>query len=195
MARTIIRHLLTLPVVERGRLPHPALLVADHGVDRAAAAAPAAQPGQPHGSARQRAAERLDFADAAAGEAEFLRVAKGVDAVPRNECANLFRVGVIGADADAVARLRLRPQRVGLGKEAASIERDDLRRERVRDDRVEQCLILQPEAGGAYDAPARRPRAHVAKPQGQLAVEVGAGFGDDHYDRALRAGKGWFNPA
>ena len=142
--------LLPRPVGERVQLDQAALRV-ERGERRRGAVGRLAgpQPGEPAARAGERAAERLDLAEAAAGLPGGDRAPEAVDALGPHEFLRGRALGRVGGDPDAVGRFGLGPGVVGLGEEAAGIEGDDLDaplREARHGQGVGERLILDPEA-------------------------------------------------
>jgi len=110
-----------------------------------------AQADDPCRRAGERAIERLDLANMAAGESRIARSIKTVDPVLLDQRFEAFILRIDRADAPAVAALRLRPKLVALAKQPAGVECRNLNVDRVLGDQMENDLILQTEAGREHD--------------------------------------------
>ena len=108
------------------------------------------------------AAQRPGLARLAALQAQELAVAELVDAVVRDHLLHLGRVGTVHAHAEAVALVGAVDELVGLGVQAAGVEREDRDAEAARGDHVRQDLVLGAQGGGESDA-ARVPRGRVGQ--------------------------------
>jgi hypothetical protein len=87
------------------------------------------------------------------------RAVESVYALARDQRFEVLAFGVDSANAPAVSALDLGPKLVGLRKQPSGIEGDDIDCEVLSEDRMGDCLILNPETGSEYD-----PAAYYAAP-------------------------------
>ncbi len=117
----------TGPGGERAHLEETARLVARPGRDlRTRTGLVGAQARHPAGGASEQLSERQDLADVAAGLAGGNAAVEAVDALGRDKSRQAGGIGMDRADAQAVALLRLCPDFVGFGEEAAGVDRGDV---------------------------------------------------------------------
>jgi hypothetical protein len=134
----------------------------------------AAQAGDPGGSAREHAAERLQLAHPAAGLAQCDAVVHRTLAVTADELHHLDLARSVDGNRDAVALLDARDQREGLGVQLASVERRDRYAQAVARYQVGDDHVFGAEAGGLNDAPGMVQRGALQhrRGMGYAAVEA-----------------------
>jgi len=110
------------------------------------------QTGDPGCGACQGALERLKLAHRAARVARFDRSIKPIDALPEEQVLNTCAIGAVATYAAAVTTLGARPELVGLWKQSARVERDDVDQKGLREDRMGDRLVLKAKARREYDA-------------------------------------------
>ncbi len=110
-----------------------------------------AQARHPCARAFERAAQRRDLAHLAAGLALRDAIVLAVDPLRLHQRFERGGVRVEGAHLPAVLALRLRPDRIGLGKQPAGVERRHLDLEIIGEDQVGEELVLDAEAGREDD--------------------------------------------
>ncbi len=119
-------HAVEGPVGERVELHDAAVILVDLDLRDVPAAPPLLAPkaGHPRVERRELALQRFHLADLAAREPEVDPAIHQVRAVLLHEAFDLEPVGELELDLDAVAVADLLEQRVGLGRQAAGVERE-----------------------------------------------------------------------
>src|SRR6266849_3473160 len=166
------------PVGERIELDEAAVLQIqiDHRHLRASGRLLAAQARDPRRAARERARERLELADGAALLALGDAASEGEESFLALELLHRRAIGKVALDEDAVATPHLLHHLVGLGMEAAGVEREDAQTRRVASRQVDERDVFDTEAGSDARALAEagvRPGQHLG---GARARELPARF-------------------
>src|SRR3984957_1056492 len=132
------------PVEQRIDLEQTALLIEQsRQYPRAIGGLVGAQPGDPGSAAIERPRQWRDLANRTTVEAGRDGGSEPVDALSSNQGFDGAVFGREGQDADAVATFGLGPDIIGLRKKPAGVERRDVDRQRLREDRVRDGLILK----------------------------------------------------
>src|SRR3984957_19299826 len=173
------------PVEQRIDLEQTALLIEQsRQYPRAIGGLVGAQPGDPGSAAIERPRQRRDLANRTTVEAGRDGGSEPVDALSSNQGFDGAVFGREGQDADAVATFGLGPDIIGLRKKPAGIERRDVDRQRLREDRVRDGLILKSktcrehQAAGDFAADRRQALKQV---EGGKAFYKTAGDGCENF--------------
>ena len=106
-----------------------------------------AQARDPARALGERAAERLDLADAAAGVRVSTGSVEPIDALGGHQGFQRVGLRIDGADATSIAAFGLFPNPIGLRKQPAGVDGNDLYRDSSRADVMQDDLALETEAG------------------------------------------------